>query len=78
MLQKLLSGGGGYDLIQPSGYMIEAMSRGRISPAPRQGGDPDLKNIAPQFLDKAFDPDNTILRPVDGRHGGYHGQYRNS
>lgn len=63
MLQKLLSGGGKYDLIQPSDYMIEAMIKaGYLRPIDKEHV-PDLKNIAPQFLDKSFDPGNKYSVP---------------
>jgi len=63
MLQKLVSGGGNYDLIQPSDYMIEAMSKaGYLRPLDKADV-PNLKNIAPQFLDKSFDPGNKYSVP---------------
>jgi spermidine/putrescine-binding protein len=63
MLQKLLSGGGNYDLIQPSDYMIEAMAKeGYLRPLD-PAKIPNLKNIAPQFLDKSFDPGNKYSVP---------------
>jgi spermidine/putrescine transport system substrate-binding protein len=63
MLQKLLSGGGNFDLIQPSDYMIEAMGKaGYLRPVDK-AAIPNLKNIAPEFLDKAFDPGNQYSVP---------------
>lgn len=63
MLQKMLSGGGQYDLIQPSDYMIEAMGKaGYLLPLDK-AMIPNLKNIAPQFLDKSFDPGNKYSVP---------------
>lgn len=63
MLQKLTSGGGKYDLIQPSDYMIEAMSKaGYLRPIDKAAV-PNLKNIAPEFLNKSFDPGNKYSVP---------------
>lgn len=63
MLQKLVSGGGKYDLIQPSDYMIEAMAKAGYLRPLDQAQIPNLKNIAPQFLDKSFDPGNKYSVP---------------
>ncbi len=63
MLQKLLSGGGKYDLIQPSDYMIETMSKAGYLRPLDQAAVPNLKNISPQFLDKPFDRGNKYSVP---------------
>ncbi len=63
MLAKLLSGGGKYDLIQPSEYIIEALIKDgqllELDPALI----PNLKNLAPEFRNLAFDPGNKYSVP---------------
>ncbi len=63
MLAKLLSGGGSYDLIQPSEYVVEGLAReGLIKPIDH-ALIPNLKNVAPEFLSMSFDPGNKFTVP---------------
>jgi len=63
MLAKLLAGGGSYDIIQPSEYTVEAL----IADGALEKLDPDqipnLRNIAPEFRDLAYDPGNQYSVP---------------
>jgi len=62
MLAKLASGGG-YDLIQPSEYVVEALAKaGRLEPLDHSKLG-NLKNLDPAFLDMPFDPKNKYSVP---------------
>ncbi|MCC6554962.1 MAG: spermidine/putrescine ABC transporter substrate-binding protein [Polyangiaceae bacterium] len=57
MLSKLLAGSTKYDLIQPSEYVIEALSKqGKLEPLD-QAKIPNLKNIAPEMKGRPHDPE---------------------
>jgi spermidine/putrescine transport system permease protein len=63
MLAKLLAGGGNYDIILPSEYVVEALIReNELMPLDHEKI-PNLRNIAPEFLDMAFDPGNRFSVP---------------
>ncbi len=55
MLAKLLAGGGSYDLIQPSEYAIEGLIAENLLTPIDHALIPNLKNIAPEFLNMSFD-----------------------
>ena len=55
MLSKLAAGGGAYDIIQPSEYVMEALVKEKFLHTIDQAKIPNIKNIAPQFLNLAFD-----------------------
>lgn len=63
MLAKLLAGGGTYDLIQPSEYVIEGLIKENLLTPIDHADIPNLKNIAPEFLNMAFDPGNKYSVP---------------
>ncbi len=63
MLSKLAAGGGDYDLIQPSEYVIEALVKDKFLHPLDHAKLSNLKNIAPQFLNMPFDPDNKFSIP---------------
>lgn len=63
MLSKLAAGGGQYDIIQPSEYVIEALAKEKILHPIDHSKIPNLKNIAPQFLNMPFDPGNKFSIP---------------
>ena len=63
MLSKLAAGGGEYDIIQPSEYVIEALTKEKILHPINHAKIPNLKNIAPQFLNMPFDPGNKFSIP---------------
>ncbi len=63
MLAKLTAGGGEYDIIQPSEYVIEALIAQKLLHPIDKTKIPNLSNIAPQFLKMSFDPDNSFSVP---------------
>jgi spermidine/putrescine transport system substrate-binding protein len=63
MLAKLLAGGGTYDLIQPSEYVIEGLAKENLLVPIDHAAIPNLKNIAPEFLNMSFDPGNKFTVP---------------
>jgi spermidine/putrescine transport system permease protein len=63
MLAKLAAGGGSYDVIQPSEYVIEALIREQMLRPIDKQKIPNLANIDPEFLNMSFDPDNTYSVP---------------
>jgi len=63
MLAKLLAGGGAYDLIQPSEYTIQAMTKEGLLQELDQEKIPNLKNIAPEFRNLPYDPGNKYSIP---------------
>ncbi len=63
MLAKLFAGGGNYDLIQPSEYVIEGLIKeGRLT-AIDHAQIPNMKNLAPEFTNMSFDPGNKYSVP---------------
>ena len=62
MLAKLVSGGS-YDLIQPSEYTIEALIKENLLQPLDLSAIPNLKNIAPEYLNLSFDPANKYSVP---------------
>lgn len=63
MQQKLLSGGGNYDLIQPSEYVVEAfIEEGLLRPIDKEAVS-NAKNIAPELANLPFDPGNKYSIP---------------
>ena len=63
MLAKLLAGGGSYDLVQPSEYTVEALSKaGLLLPVDRAAV-PNFANLDPAFLNQPFDPGNRFSIP---------------
>jgi spermidine/putrescine transport system substrate-binding protein len=63
MLSKLAAGGGEYDIIQPSEYVIEALVKEKVLHPLAHSKIPNLKNIDPQFLNQEFDPGNKFSVP---------------
>ena len=63
MLAKLLAGGGAYDLIQPSEYTVQAMIKENLLQELDQEKIPNLKNLAPEFRNMPFDPNNKFSVP---------------
>ena len=63
MLAKLMAGGGEYDIIQPSEYVVEALIAQKLLHPIDKTKIPNLSNIAPQFLKMSFDPDNSFSVP---------------
>ncbi len=63
MLAKLMAGGGSYDIIQPSEYVVGALVKENLLHPIDHAKIPNLKNIAPQFLNMSFDPGNKFSVP---------------
>lgn len=63
MLAKLLGGGGNYDLIQPSEYVMEALIREGLLRKIDHAAIPNIKNLAPEFTNMPFDPGNEYSVP---------------
>ncbi len=63
MLAKLAAGATGHDLIVPTGNAVESLIKsGQLRPLDKAKL-PHLKNIAPAYLDTAFDPGNRYSVP---------------
>ena len=65
MLAKLAAGASGYDLIVPTGNAVEALIRQKALRPLDKTQLPNLKNIAPAWLDTAFDPGNKYFAELD-------------
>ncbi|OGS83131.1 MAG: spermidine/putrescine ABC transporter substrate-binding protein [Gallionellales bacterium GWA2_59_43] len=63
MLAKLAAGATGYDIIVPTGNAVEALIRQKALRPLDKTQLPNLKNIAPAWLDTAFDPGNKYSVP---------------
>ena len=63
MLAKLMAGGAIYDIIQPSGHVVGALAKDNLLHPLDRAKVPNLKNIAPQFLNLPFDPGNRFSVP---------------
>jgi spermidine/putrescine transport system permease protein len=63
MLTKLLTGGGAYDLIQPSEYVVEALRKDGQLLKLDHSQIPNLKNLAPEFRQRHHDPENEYSVP---------------
>lgn len=58
LLAKLQAGGGGYDLIVPSDYMVAIMARQGLLARLDHANLPNLVNLEPRFRQLPFDPGN--------------------
>lgn len=58
LLAKIKAGGGGYDLIQPSDYMVKSMIQQDLLEPLNKDNIPNWTNIADTFKNPPFDPDN--------------------
>ena len=63
MLAKLMAGGANYDIIQPSEHVVGALVKDNLLHPLDRAKVPNLKNIAPQFLNLPFDPGNRFSVP---------------
>jgi len=63
MLAKFLAGSGRYDIIQPGECVVGALVRDNLLHPVDRAKVPNLKNIAPQFLNLPFDPGNRFSVP---------------
>jgi spermidine/putrescine transport system permease protein len=63
MLAKLFAGGGNYDIIQPSEYVIEGLIKESLLTPIDHASIPNMKNLAPEFTNMSFDPGNKYSVP---------------
>jgi spermidine/putrescine transport system substrate-binding protein len=70
-LAKLQAGARGYDIVVPTGYMVETMIASNILEELDHSKIPNLQNVDPQFLDLPFDPGNRYSVPKDYGTTGY-------
>lgn len=63
MYVKVKSGGSSYDVLIPSDYMIEKMSKEGLLQELDFSKIPNYSNISPMFKDLVFDPDNKYSVP---------------
>jgi spermidine/putrescine-binding protein len=63
MLAKLQAGAAGYDVVFPTGYIIEAMIAGGLLAPIRREFLTNWGNLSPIFLDPPFDPGNAHSVP---------------
>ncbi len=70
-LAKLKAGAAGYDVVVPTGYMIEIMIAEGLLYELDHSKIPNLSLVEPQFLDLPFDPGNRFSAPKDYGTTGY-------
>ncbi len=64
MLAKLASGAKGYDMVFPSSFVVDSMTRQRLLQPLDHGKLPNLKNLNPAYLNPAYDPGNRYTVPT--------------
>jgi spermidine/putrescine transport system substrate-binding protein len=64
-LAKLQAGAKGYDIVVPTGYMVETMIKQDLLYELDHSKIPNLENVEEQFLGLPFDPDNRYSVPKD-------------
>jgi spermidine/putrescine transport system substrate-binding protein len=70
-LAKLKAGAAGYDVVVPTGYMVEIMIAEGLLFELDHSKIPNLANVEDQFLDLPFDPGNRFSVPKDYGTTGY-------
>lgn len=65
LLAKIKGGASGYDVVAPTGYMVEIMGDEGLLLQLDKERLPNLANVDPQFLGLDFDPDNSYHVPKD-------------
>jgi spermidine/putrescine transport system substrate-binding protein len=65
LLAKLQAGAKGYDVIVPTGYMVEIMIKQRLLYKLAKDHLPNFKNVDERFTNLAFDPGNQYSVPKD-------------
>jgi len=63
MIAKVQVGGGGYDLVCPSGYAVTVMKNLDLATRLNKKYLPNLSNLAPMFAKTYFDPDGSVTVP---------------
>lgn len=64
-LAKLQAGAKGYDIVVPTGYMVEVMIGEGLLMELDHSKIPNIANLEPQFADTPFDPGNKYSIPKD-------------
>ena len=64
-LAKLKAGAKGYDIVVPTGYMVEIMAKEGLLYELDHSKLPNLSNVEPRFLDTPSDPGNRYSVPKD-------------
>jgi spermidine/putrescine transport system substrate-binding protein len=70
-LAKLKAGASGYDIVAPTGYMVEIMIGEGLLMELDHSKIPNMANIDPKFAGLPFDPDNRFSVPKDYGTTGY-------
>jgi spermidine/putrescine transport system substrate-binding protein len=65
LLARLQGGAGGYDLIAPTGYMVDIMKNEGLLLELDHSRIPNMANIDPQFTGLSFDPEMRFHMPKD-------------
>jgi spermidine/putrescine transport system substrate-binding protein len=71
MLARIQAGAGGYDLIAPTGYMVQIMKDEGLLLELDHSRIPNMANIDPRFTGLAFDPEMRYHMPKDWGTTGY-------
>lgn len=67
MLAKVKSeSAGAYDIVQPSDYMVKQMASEGLLEKLDHSKLPNMSNIAPQYLNASYDPNNVYSMPYQG------------
>jgi spermidine/putrescine transport system substrate-binding protein len=65
LLGTVRGGGSGYDIVAPTGYMVEIMAQKGLLLEMDKNRLPNLTNVEPRFLGLDFDPENRFHVPKD-------------
>jgi spermidine/putrescine-binding protein len=65
LLAKIQGGARGYDVVAPTGYMVEIMAGEGLLMQLDKSRIPNLANVQPQFLNLPYDPKNDFSVPKD-------------
>ena len=79
MLARVQAGASGYDIVAPTGYMVQIMKDEGLLLGLDHSRMPNMANVDPQFTDLSFDPEMQYHMPKDwGTTGfGYLGRFVN-
>ncbi|MDE1713109.1 ABC transporter substrate-binding protein [Chromobacterium amazonense] len=64
MLAKLAAGAKGYDMVFPSSFVVQAMTKQKLLQPLDHRQIPNLKNVAPAYLSPSYDPGNRYTIPT--------------
>ena len=66
MLAKVQAGNAGYDVVCPSDYPVEVLRKQNLLQRLDHSALPNLRNLDPHFLDRAYDPGNGTPCRISG------------